>query len=242
MSLAAFLGIGSAVAGVSALLRLVGLDAAHRRLLRELQEGTTRAIDTLQHGEVARVVGKVEARSQVIPAPLSGRPCVAWEVSVWQPISLRAWRRCASAGDHVPFAILDGTGRAAVTGKRTRSYSVVDHEERFESTAALSERAQAYVDARGLSRLLEVGMITHFKESVLSPDELAVVVGHVHRVDDRGGRTIYRESAALAEIELRAPMNAAVLFSDAPEALETRDMGAVSRIGPRIGHAGTRGR
>lgn len=238
MSLAGILGVGGVVAGVSALFRLVGSDAAHRRLLRELQEGTTRAIDTLAHGEVARVVGKVEGRSQVIPAPLSGRPCVAWEVSVWQPISPRAWKRCASAGESVPFAILDGTGRAAVTGKRTRSYSVVDHEERFENTAALSERAQNYVESRSLNRLLEVGMITHFKESVLSLDELAVVVGHVHRTDDRGGRTIYRESAALAEIELRAPLNAAVLFSDAPEAIETRDMGMVDRIG----HARTRGR
>lgn len=206
------------------LLRRVGLffeRSSHAILLHELRLGATRSIGSLADGELARVVGKADLLHRGLAAPLSGRPCVAWQVSVWQPLSGRAWQKVLDRQAQVPFAVLDGTGRAVIDTSRVASYAAVDHEERAAHPGELSAAARAFLAQHGL-RPAARGTL-HLKESALTRGEWTVVVGLVEREDEDGARSTYRAPADLREIRLVPPRRGAVLFSDAPEAFRPDD-------------------
>lgn len=209
-------GAMAAIAGIAA----YGANDEGKRLLRELQEGARRTCGSLKHGEIAAVVGRVESDQQRLTAPLSQRPCVAWEISVWCPTAARSFHRHAYFGDHVAFALRDATGRARVEVAKVRSYGVVDHEETVRRGTPLREPAQALLGARGLTTLLASQGSLVLKESVLEVGETAVVVGTVHAPQADDGRATYRESAYQADVALVAGRGVSILFSDAPEAVD----------------------
>jgi hypothetical protein len=211
---------GGAIAGIGTLTYFFER-SAHARLLEELRTGVTRSVGSLTSGELARVVGKAELVHRTLTAPLSGRTCFAWQVSVWQPITSRAWTKILDRQEQVPFAVLDGTGRAVIETDRVRSYAAVDHEERVADVGELDRAARAFFEQQAFRPTGRT--VLHLKESVLEPAERAVVVGFVRRTDDDGSRSTYRQPAELSEIRLVPPRRGSVLFSDAPEAIDPVD-------------------
>lgn len=187
--------------------------SAHERVLSELRSGTTKQVGSLTDADLARVVGRADVVDRTLRAPLSGRICVAWQVSVWRPLGPRSWAKIDERAEHVPFAVVDGSGRAFVDTSRAQSYAVVDHEERLAEWGSASPGAIAFLGT-------PPGTLVHLKESILAPDEAVVVVGKVRRQEDDGGRSTYRRGATEARIEIVAPPLASVLFSDAPEAID----------------------
>lgn len=220
-------GAMAVIAGIAA----YGARDEGKRLLRELQSGARRTCGSLRHGEIAAVVGRVEEGDRALTAPLSGRTCVAWEVSVWCPTAARTFHRHAYFGDHVPFALRDATGRARVEVAAVRSYGVVDHEERAGRSSPTRDAAKALLEERGLGALLAQQGSLILKESVLSAGETAVVVGTVHAPEADGGRATYRDPAYQADVALVARPGVAILFSDAPEAVDPTVRSVVA--GPR---------
>lgn len=217
-----------AIAGAVATAVGVIIDSLPRatrpRFVRELQGGETRAIASLTPRQIARVVGTIAATGELATSPMSERPCVAWEVSVWQPIGLHAWRKVGAASGHVPFSIEDASGRAAVRADNVESYGVVDHEKRFPRADA---ELRALLGNLSLREAVDPAQPVHLKESVLCVGERAVVAGQVQHaiVDDGGGG--YRERTGTVEVVLTAPREGAVLFSDAPEVIAPKEPEAV---------------
>jgi hypothetical protein len=179
-------------------------------LLDQLREGTSKPVESLSDGEVARLSGPCEPSGDVLEAPLSGRKCVAWEISVWTPIGGKSWRVAQRASAAVPFDVVDATGRASIDVERARSYAAVDREEYVAAWSHLPAAVRARLAREGI----EASGMLHVKESVLEPGEEVAVVGLVARSSGS-----YRDSATLS-VRLSAPPGGMLLFSDAPEAID----------------------
>lgn len=211
-----------AVAGgvASLLLRRRGPSVEHVNFLRSMQagmlldrlrSGATTSIAAAASGEIVRVEGVSEPSAEPLGAPLSGRACVAWELSLWEPLGGMAWRCTDHWRSATPFVVRDATGQASVDVERVRSYAIVDREEPFHRWVDAPDVIRRRMARAGV----EIGPSgpLRLKESVLAGGEPVVVVGLARRSEGH-----YRD-AAEAMIRLVAPPGGELLLSDAPEAV-----------------------
>jgi hypothetical protein len=86
------------------------MDFLHRH---RLAHAPRRSLAELPEGEVARVVGRAGQLTEVLEAPISGRPCLYYKVSVAVSIVLLD-KRLDHEERSVVFTLDDGTGRAII--------------------------------------------------------------------------------------------------------------------------------
>lgn len=145
-------------------------------------------------GSVVRIIGRVEARSELVEAPISKRPCVAWEIDIRDRGDLSG-APLLSKNVQRPFALRDGTGVAHV--ERAQLFLVLDHEgervsrelEGASLTGPLLSGAEPcpveierVLRAAGLSTVAQTPLgpaarSLVWREGVLSVGELASAVG-----------------------------------------------------------------
>ena len=132
-------------------------------------------------GEAGRVVGTVRAHQRRLLAPLTGRPCVYYEVIVEQ-VTLSGLRLCFVECDTVPFVLEDGSGRGIVEPRGAEVAAAFDH------TAEITEFEQATPEqAAMLARNGRAGERTatlQFREALIVEGERVTVVGTAFRRPD----------------------------------------------------------
>jgi len=98
-----------------------------RKVRRALKEAPLVAIAAFPDGGTARVAGRATPIQPALTAPLSGRPCVYYEVIVDEYDE--GWSRLVHEAAGVRFAIEDDTGRAIVDPTHVRIDLRQDHKE-----------------------------------------------------------------------------------------------------------------
>ncbi len=125
----------------------------------------------LAEGKQVRVTGVVEPTATPMPAPLTGRPCVAWTIRAVAADSGWVIDRIARAGACDFWLRDDDGGRVLVHGGRA---------------------AVVLATGGGVSAAREQGIVQ--REAIFAPGDRVTVVGMVRRELDPGGAAMYREA------------------------------------------------
>src|SRR5262245_52928592 len=100
------------VGGFTAVAIVIASLSGDQRTRRQLRRSTAKRIQELGDDERSKIVGRVRATGELVDAPVSGRPCVAFAVSVIvHGYNTSKTFRETSA---VAFSLEDDSGRALV--------------------------------------------------------------------------------------------------------------------------------
>ena len=151
-----------------------------------------RAPRTFIEGEVVTLVGKVRSRTDTLVAPLSGRPCVAFEAHA---CLYRGRERGESFAERGTTAFELDTRDGVVTVESSDDEALTFALVPIPIIPRRLEREQAFLEARGRSGL--EASTAGFEEIVVEPgDEIAVQgVATVEHPADEPGERGYRDAA-----------------------------------------------
>lgn len=208
------------VGGVAFVAWWFSADQKARRAMRSVPR---RPIEQVSDGEKARVVGQVHAE-QTIAAPLSGRACTYWRVTVQEQRGggkNRHWVTIIDEHEGVDFFVQDGAGKAIV--KTELVHAVLEKDGKF-SSGFLNDAdpaLEAFLADRGHSSqgwVFNKNMRYH--EGVVEPGEHVCVVGvgRWERDPDEEARAGagYREAQMPRRLVLESPDDGPLLLSDEP--------------------------
>jgi hypothetical protein len=167
-----------------------------QRVRRTLRGTSKSSIAELPEGKPGRIVGRV-APGATIEAPLSGRRCVYFEVTVHEdPGGDDAVRLFAHEAAGVPFVIEDGSGRALIDPRHVRLALTIDRRTESGTFDDATAREEAFLRRRGTK---STGMVFNrtltYREAVIEIGETVAVVGvGVREPDlDAGAGAGYRD-------------------------------------------------
>lgn len=219
--------VGGTLALAFGAVRLVQWNSPSSRIKRRLLRAPHLLIEDYPHGGRNRIMGYVVADEQRLETPLTGRPCVAYQVVVRQlRRSERSthWKVLARIERGVPFVVRDATGRAFVDpegaemaiGDEDRSLTF-EHDEREIRHRMFVERARAagewWPDREGLNYI----------ECALEIDTLVSVLGtgaqsHDDEPPPGAYGTGYR-SELPTKLEIRGSADQPLCLSNDPETI-----------------------
>ena len=167
------------MSAVSVFAALVPLGFSANRSMRERIYARWRVrhhhdvIDDAREGEQVKVTGIVQALDDMLVAPLSGRPCVAYRSRVWGATQIRP----EAAGETMqlrPFVIDRGAAESVIVDSEHALFSLpyvtLGLEDRDRQLSFLARHGMQRQRARFSEVALEVGMtITIAGTLVLSP-------------------------------------------------------------------------
>jgi hypothetical protein len=172
------------------------------------------------HGTV-RLTGRVRPIGDLLRAPLTGRPCLAYEVVVDQPGS-GGWWRCVELREVSPFLVVDESGEARIDPSGPFLMSLRYH--RTGDTGVLSKYPDMHEDlasllsTRGVVSTTLFGRWRRFRygEAVLAEGgTVSVSAGSFHEVDPTGERVDQRSPPE--RVVLRGTEALPLLISDEKE-------------------------
>lgn len=195
-----------AISGVTALFaigsvlnawRINSGDVATRRALKCNKRI---AVAAIKDGSTVSICGRLAYAAPPLVAPLSGRRCAAWEVTVVQWVEngedAKRWEVVVSEQRSQDFYLDDGTGRALITA---RSPMMALHRDvRFTSgpSSQAAPELEAFLARHGLSREYALGYELVWHEGVLEEGEQVAVLGAARlEADPDGVGTSYRDGA-----------------------------------------------
>ncbi|MEM6989489.1 MAG: GIDE domain-containing protein [Myxococcota bacterium] len=195
----------------------------HRRTLRDAKPCT---IDSFPNGGYKRIVGRavVEEQRQLI-APLSGRPCAAYEVLVQglDAATDERWDTVAYEMQAVPFVIEDDGGRARVDPAWAKLLITLDRNRRSGGTDPATPAEVAFLARHGEhAKTLTFNRNLRYREGVLEHGELVSVLGRgtVSYEDGAGTRPHVGGYRAHAErvrrVDIAATQSEPLLITDDP--------------------------
>jgi hypothetical protein len=182
----------------------------------------TRARVPIAHapaGEVVRIVGRIAARRELLRAPLSGRPCVAWRLVI-ELFGSASWRPCASDDGSSDFEIVDDSGVALVETARFEASIEGDHRVETSSFEPATPELFALLEKHGLSGPDRFGVPRSYRfvEGVLEVGDTIAVFGRARWDRDPDARPSagggYREVQAPRLLMIEAPGDGPVRASD----------------------------
>jgi len=201
--------------------------SADQRAKRAMRGVPKRSIADVVEGERARIVGSVDVREPIY-APLSGRPCAYWRVTVEEKRSSGKnsyWRKIVDEHEGVDFFLTDGTGKAKI--EVMHAQPVLAHDARGgsgflndptpELESFLAERGH---DTQGWI----FNKTIRYREGVAEPGELVAVVGtgRWERDPDEKAQAGagYREASMPQRLVMQAPRDGSpLLLSDEHDVL-----------------------
>ncbi len=216
--------------GVASTLGLVfGLGwyfSEHQQRLRELRGVDVTRIADAVDGELVRIMGVIAEQDDVLDAPLSGRACVHFDVSVLE------WRSHGKSGSFVhvfsetgsrPFVVTDASGRARIDTSHFRCAIVRDANKQSGTFNDASPEMEALLVRHGMQStgLLGFNKSLRYEEGVLEPGERVTVLGRARWEDDpdetaRGAPGVgYRDSVRRRRLVIEASLEP-VRASDDP--------------------------
>ncbi|MCC7539612.1 MAG: hypothetical protein IT379_25545 [Deltaproteobacteria bacterium] len=191
-----------------------------QQVKRALRAAPRVDVGKLGEGQLARVTGEVEEHEgNVLRAPISGRPCVAFDVTVEEYRSSGksgSWHTVIHEGETVPFVVRDGTGRAIVRRSFVRVAIEVDDEKRSGFLNDASPELEAFLSRHGRSSAGWVFNKTlRYREGVFEVGETVTVLGRARLEDDPSPDAAghgYRDRPR--RVVLEPPPDAPMLLSD----------------------------
>jgi len=166
---------------VVVVLVLVWFFSADQQIRRRLRNAPRVDIAALGDGQEARVVGRV-VPMQTMAAPLSGRPCVFYDITVEQyrsnGRSSGSWHTILRERRGVPFLVEDGSGRALVDPEGAQIAVVHDSTTRSGTLDDASPQEEALLARHGLkSQGWVLNKRLRYNEGVFEPGETVAVLG-----------------------------------------------------------------
>lgn len=161
-----------------------------RRNLRAMRKHARLAIAEAKDGEIVSIQGEIQAVDEGLIAPISGRRCVHYEVTIeeWvKRMKNSGWEETLTEKKSIDFRIADATGTALVETSsfiatvtrnlHTESEPYLDPPKRILSVFKRHKRDA--LDAKGVVKRLR------YEEGVLKPGASVVIVGRA-RWEDEG--------------------------------------------------------
>jgi hypothetical protein len=164
---------------------------------------------------IVRLTGRVCRRGELLKAPVSGRPCVAFQLLV-EHHGGEGWGKLLELRDARPFVIADETGEALVDTAAGPFHLALDPDER--GGTGLFDR----IGETQLQALMSVGAFEspgrtrgkrRYREGILREGETVAV----------GGRAVREVSAEATSVNPRQPPRWLVLRGSADEPLLISD-------------------
>jgi hypothetical protein len=163
------------------LLRWIGEVRADRKIKRLLRDTPERALTDVRENKFVRVVGIVQPhRARVLEAPLSGRLCAYYSITVQAYVqrgfSRRGGRRTITVADEdegIPFELEADGQRAIIDPRDAWISSKFDHT----SEGVTNDREHALYERLGLHRTADMWRGVLFQEAVLGIGERVAVFG-----------------------------------------------------------------
>jgi hypothetical protein len=172
------------------------------------------------HGTV-RLTGRVRRIGDLLRAPLTGRPCVAYEVVVDEP-GTGGWQRCVELREVRPFMVADESGEARIDSSgpflMSLSYHRTGNTSAFSIYPGLHEDLASLLSTEGVVSTSWFGRWKRFRygEAVLEEGGLvSVSAGSVLEVDPTGERANQRSPPE--RVVLRGTQALPLLISGEPE-------------------------
>ncbi len=215
---------------VAGVVRYLTLERA--KILREIRRHPVVSIKDAADGEVVRLIGTATADGDTLLAPLTDRPCLAWQVLVWKRVEGNNHPvKCLDAADSVPFLLVeDGAEQWRATAARIAKQSLdlalqqdaalragagnPDTLLRWEAMPHSIDEARliSFLDGRGV----DGSEAFQACEAVLEPDERVTVVGKARWRAASSGGGGYRGGEHALYIENMD--DGRLLISDEPKA------------------------
>ncbi len=202
---------------------LFSKDARTKRALAGKQRVS---IKDIEEGLEVKVSGRLSYAEEPLVAPLTGRPCACWEVTVEEyrkSGNSGSWREIIREQECQPFFIDDDTERALV--RDTIPIVAIEKDGHFKSGTFndASDELESFLYEHGHQ---SVGMLgfnrsLRYKEGVLEEGEDVAAAGLAHREPDPGGHGRsggYRDAPTIVVIE--APEGGQCMLSDSYETLK----------------------
>lgn len=188
-----------------------------KRLLRDAKKYE---IAAFPKGAAAKIVGSVHLGDTKLEAPLSGRVCAYYRVTVSEehPDSARGgWQTLIEEEDSVNFEVTDETGRAFIAIAAARFVSNNDRTLVNGAFDPLSERERVFLEQRSeLAALLKSGKKLRYLEAAIEPGEKVSVFGTAsHEVDPKAARVGFREAPAM-RLRIGGSPRKPIVISDIP--------------------------
>lgn len=207
-------------AGLGAGYGLWQLVSTTRRVRARLLGTPIVEVARAPHEEDVRIVGEVEPGESVLTAPITGRPCVLWHVSVLEQQG-RSMRTVLDRTEYVDFAVRDGSGRALVRPMLVTHLLVRDGQDKSTVFSEASPHIQAFLHENGVStRGLVLNKSMRFFEAVVEIGESVTVLGRARWEHDPDAAVTpgdgYREVHQPKRLILQTPPDEPMLISDEP--------------------------
>lgn len=151
------------------------------KLKRELRASRRYALAELPEETRGRVVGAAHTLEQTLDAPLTGRACLYYVVTVEQHHSTGRssyWKTIIREEQGVPFVLSDGTGKAIVDPRSAKVALDVDGRGDSGTFDSPNEREQAFLDRHGTSGQGWVfNKRLRYREAVIEVGETVAILG-----------------------------------------------------------------
>ena len=186
------------------------------------------AVAEVQEGLV-RWSGRVHLTSEPLTAPVSQRPCVAYQLTVMVRDGEGGWSKALELTDARPFILADETGQGIVDAM-SGPFAIALIPDRKDSSSLFQQESSELSRVRGLLRAKNIPTRTafgtdqpvKFSEAVLLPgSELSVSGSCTWEIALDGERAGYRELPQ--RIALRGTTEEPLLLSNWPDAFHEPD-------------------
>jgi hypothetical protein len=192
------------------------------RARRSVQQAPKHLRDR-SHQEV-HVTGVVHARGQLLRAPVSGRPCLAYELQV-DLEEKSTWTRVVERSEAVDFVVAAATGEVLVDTTEPIVVFALEWDRRGSTSwyEKIDEGAQRAVEellsSKGVTLNTWTGdRVFRYREGVLEEGETVSVRGIAIRVVDERAQPIAPRTLPSALV-LRGTVDTPLIISDAPKAI-----------------------
>jgi hypothetical protein len=198
-----------------------------QRTKRAIRTAPGTPIAQAQAGNMAKLTGRVSYLTEPVSAPLSGRSCAYYLVTVEEYRSSGksgSWVTILRDAGGVDFLIEDGTGRARVVNQALKVVAVQDAKYSSGTFNDATPELEAYLAKHGQKSkgwLFNKGM--RYLEAVFEEGETVAIVGQIGFEHDPGAvpeGAGYRETPQRAVIA--APPGGYLLASDDPKVVQPR--------------------
>ncbi len=179
------MGAGVVALIVCAVLLFIGVfwyfsaDAVIRRTLRNAQ---TVAVSEFQPGTAAKLVGRLSHTGQTLTAPLSGRSCAYYQVTVEEYRSngkSGSWYTVVDESEGAGFLLQDDSGQALVHLQAAKVVVVKDSHSKSGTFDDATEAEEAFLQRHGKkSQGWVFNKKLRYREGVLEEGETVAVFGH----------------------------------------------------------------
>ncbi|MBV8756188.1 MAG: hypothetical protein JO257_02865 [Deltaproteobacteria bacterium] len=174
--------------GIAVFVTLAWYFSESAKIKRELKSAPRMSLRELPESKRARVVGAAQPLERTLEAPLTGRTCMYYVVTVEQHHSTGRssyWKQIIKEEAGVPFVLDDGTGRAIVDPRSARVALDVDGKGDSGTFDEPNERETAFLQRHGTTGQ---GWIFNkrlrYREAIIELGERVAILGEGVREPD----------------------------------------------------------